>query len=254
MPVLALDFDGVVADALTECAAVTWYAGPARMRIPPPPLPAALQDVPQPFLTTFAEVRAYSRTLNDFMVTHVLHPRTSHVDRDAFDRAHHDSDPAALAAQAAVAEDVRRTWRERQFCEWVRLHTIHPEMAQLIRDTAHTTVVVSAKDRESIRSILAHYQLDNHVDLIIGSCHDKRAALAQLLETNRDAQAEGVVFVDDSIANVVAARGLALRPLWALWGYHGPEDIELAAAQGIPCLRLDRLHELSRLTEPAPAQ
>jgi phosphoglycolate phosphatase-like HAD superfamily hydrolase len=247
---LALDFDGVVVDALTECAAVTWFAGPGA-RAPTPGLPEAVASVPANYLATFAQVRSYSRTLDDFMVTNALHPRVAPVSRAIFEEALAQGDPGERARAAAAAEEIRGRWRGQQFRQWALLHTVRPELADLLRTTTHSVVVVSAKDAASIRAILTHHGLGT-VDRIIGSCRDKPAALARLLGTNPKARSEGVVFIDDSVANVIAVGELDVESRWALWGYHGLEDFRLAARAGVRQLHIRQLGSLAATTRSTP--
>jgi FMN phosphatase YigB (HAD superfamily) len=247
--VLALDFDGVIADALAECAAVTWYAAtltPTATAPTVPPLPAAVADVPADFVALFTQVRAYSRTIEDFMVTHTLYPGVSTVGRADFQRARRASDPTTLSVRADAAERVRAGWRAEQFDAWVGLHRVHPQVAELLRTTGQTVVVISAKDPASIRSILAHHGLEPAVDDIIGSCHDKRQALDDLLTRHPAARSEGLTFVDDSIDNVLTVTDLPLNALWADWGYHGPEDQILAGESGVRQIQLRHLLQFTR--------
>jgi len=248
---LALDFDGVVVDALTECAAVTWFAGPGASTADPD-LPQAVDDLPADYLTTFAQVRAYSRTLDDFMVANTLYPRAEPVDRAVFEAALAGGDPGERARAAAAAERIRGRWRGQQFRQWARLHTVRQELAELLRTTPHSVVVVSAKDAASIRAILAHHGLDGVVSRIIGSCRDKPAALQRLRDTHPKARVEGVVLIDDSVANVIAAREAGVQAQWALWGYHGPEDFRLAARAGVRQLHIRQLPALAAATWPDP--
>ncbi len=237
---LALDFDGVVCDALGECAAVTWLAG--RATSPEDwPLPAAVASVPPPFLTTFASVRAYSRTLADFMVANAV-PAGPTIGRAEFRRHRAAAGVARLADQARLAESIRAYWREAQPEQWIGLHTVHAEVAALIRAAPEPVAIVSAKDAESIRAILDAAGLSDDIGAVVGSCRDKPAALAELVADN---DGRPVIFIDDNLDNVLAASS---RPgvdgRWAGWGYHGREDELTADDLGIGPLSLDALPAL----------
>ena len=67
-PLLVLDFDGVVCDALVECALVTWLG----VHPPDPrrPVSAHAAAMPRSFVERFGLVRAYSRILDHFLVVH----------------------------------------------------------------------------------------------------------------------------------------------------------------------------------------
>ncbi|MGI8536382.1 MAG: HAD family hydrolase [Mycobacteriales bacterium] len=234
---LALDFDGVVCDGLGECAAITWHA--SRQTSETGEVQKALAQVPEAFLTTFAGVRRYSRTLDDFMVANALVPG-QRIDRQAFDLARTTAGSAALAAQAAVGEQIRAAWRTQDTTGWVALHSIYPGMAELIRSGGQRVVIVSAKDADSIWAILEHHTLATHVDTVVGSCHDKTRALSAL-STRHDE----MIFVDDNLSNAAGAAALlGITSRWATWGYHSPEDEPVARQLGIRAIALNQLDEL----------
>lgn len=235
---LALDFDGVIADALLEGAAVTWFA---RDGVPSlhPPISEAVTQIPADFVAVFAQVRAYSRTLDDFMLAHLLYPASGPIDRQRFAEVKAEADPKTIAERVAAAEKVRASWRENGFPEWVAQHTVHAQMAELIRQTDDEIIIVSAKDAASIAAILAHHGLLQHIVHIEGDCHDKRAVLGARLKDG--VGRNELIFVDDSIANILAVADLPLRALWADWGYHGHEDMALAREKGLVPLGLDDL-------------
>lgn len=239
---LALDFDGVICDALDECAAVTWFAAiRAADPTPPPRLPEALDRVPPAFLEVFRSVRGYARTLADFMVANTLaEPVTSHA---GFDRAKQAAGPELLTRQAAAGEAIRAQWRSDQFTEWITLHTVYPGVTELITDFEGTIAIVSAKDTASINEILAFHRLGARVTTVIGSCHDKPAALTRLLAEN-PAERRRAVFIDDNLGNILDAAALPIATLWATWGYHTPEDLDTAHGRAITSATLDTVHDL----------
>lgn len=244
---LALDFDGVVCDALTECAAVTWHAAhPPLDGETPPPLADAVEQVPEDFVRTFTSVRAYSKTLDDFMVANAV-PVGHEVDQAGFAQHRAAAGSARLAGQAKAGEEIRGYWRAHQFDEWIALHTVYPEVADVIARNGQRVVIVSAKDADSIRAILAHHRLAGYVEDVFGSCADKSAAVAQFA-AGVDASDSDVVFVDDNLANAVTVERLpGVRAVWATWGYHGPEDVDLAAYLGFPTLTLNHVDQLTRI-------
>jgi phosphoglycolate phosphatase-like HAD superfamily hydrolase len=237
---LALDFDGVVCDALAECAAVTWHASRGPLTAHVPPVNRAVAELPPEFLTTFASVRPHSRTLDDFMVANAV-PGGRRVTRKTFEHYRDQIGPARLAAQAAVGEQLRAHWRTTEFAEWVALHTVYPGLAELLRGTDHQVAIVSAKDAESIWAILSHHALADHVQLVVGSCTDKRAVLTGLA----DQSGETVLFLDDNLANATAADALpGIVSRWATWGYHSPEDVITARGLALRAITLEQLEEL----------
>lgn len=238
---LALDFDGVVCDALAECAAVTWHAAHVERGSEPPALGDAVAQLPPTFMRTFRSVRAYSRTLDDFMVATTVAAGLE-LDQAGFDQHRAAAGPAQLAVLAAQGEAIRAHWRTTEYAPWVALHTVYAEVAHLIEATEQPVVIVSAKDADSILAILAHHGLAQYVEDVYGSCQDKRAVLTELAGRN---ETTGLTFVDDNLGNAIAAEPLVgVRPFWARWGYHGPEDVHRAELLGFPTVALHQLDTL----------
>jgi phosphoglycolate phosphatase-like HAD superfamily hydrolase len=236
--VLALDFDGVVCDALLECAAVTWHA----VKTPEPEAPdlaTAVAVIPPEFMETFASVRPLSRTLEDFMVAHAVDPGEL-VDGTAF-AAHRDRLGAGWLTQRSMAgERLRARWREHEPELWLDQHSVFAEVATFLQRGAHDVAIVSAKDAESVWAILHRHDLAAHVRTVIGSCGDKRPALSALRDDHGP-----LVFVDDNLGHVTAAGALTgVEARWATWGYHTPADVEAAPALGVRPLALHQLDQL----------
>lgn len=236
--IVALDFDGVVCDALLECAAVTWYAGHLDHCIPA--LSEAVQALPAEYIARFRAVRSYSRTLADFMVTNHTHSPVR--DRRDFDNVRAAIPAQALDAQAAIGEQIRTRWRSGDYTSWIAHHTLYPGVGEFIAEVPHEIVIVSAKDSTSISAILTHHGLADAVSAVHGGCTDKNEVLGRLTETGP------VLFIDDSLANVMAAQSLDLSAVWAEWGYHTTEDVLLARSTGTTSIALDDIGDITSST------
>lgn len=230
---LVLDFDGVVCDALTECAALTHAAADPGPGLPS--LDVAIAALTPQILARFGSVRPYCRTLADFMVTNAV--GRAITGREEFEQAAASVGRDALEAQAARAQRIRDAWRAAEPAAWLDLHIPYAGVADLIRDAGGPVAIVSNKDGESIAAILANLDLAGDVAIVAGECTDKPAAVARLIGEHASA-----TFVDDNLANVLAVAAVPrVRSLWATWGYHSREDIALAQARSVPTLSLGEL-------------
>jgi phosphoglycolate phosphatase-like HAD superfamily hydrolase len=230
---LVLDFDGVVCDALLECAAVSAVGG--QPDGPLPSLDEALGMLTHDYVTAFASIRPYCRTLDDFMVTNVItQPVTSRVD---FDAAREACDEAQVRRQACRAQRARDLWRGADPQRWLELHTPYSGVRRLVRAADGRVVIVSAKDAASVWALLQHFGLAEDVHDVVGDCTDKASAVDRLVATSGPA-----LFLDDNLANVLAVDALTdVRSVWATWGYHSAEDVVLAATRHVTSLSLDEL-------------
>lgn len=231
-----IDFDGVICDAFVECAAVTRAADELSDGQLPPPLTAYADRLPADFLKRFAAVRPLSRTLADFMITNRV--GVAPADRDEFEAVKRQiSDLDRMTARAQAARD---HWRVCERASWLDLHRIEPDVRNWLAALADPVTIVSSKDEESIAEIMKHHGLEPVVGEIVGGCSDKLTAVRERLRSGREA-----VFIDDSLANVLQLADLVgLNALWATWGYHTPDDVELATSLGVARLDLSDLAEL----------
>ncbi|MFJ8360387.1 HAD family hydrolase [Streptomyces sp. NPDC093984] len=241
---LILDFDGVIADAFTECAVVTHYADHDPATVAAKPVAELAAAMPAGFVSRFRTVRTYARLLDDFMVA-----------RDpAADSIRGLKDFEALAAripgprlEALVrgATAVRAALRERRRTEWLDLHTLYPGIAGLLRrHSGRGTSIVTAKDEQSVWEILAHHGLDVTVAQVVGECSDKRTVVRRIAAAD-GLPPDAVTFIDDHITNALAVRDTGATSLWAWWGYHTPEHVERAIARRQRRVYLPELAELT---------
>ncbi|MCZ4103025.1 HAD family hydrolase [Streptomyces sp. H39-C1] len=241
---LILDFDGVIADAFTECAVVTYYADHEPAAVADKPLATLAANLPAGFLQRFRLVRTHARLLQDFMVARnpAAEAITSVDDYEAL----LESIPAKkLASLTRGATAVRKALREQQSEAWLAMHTLYPGIGDLLRrHQGRGTSVVTAKDEDSVWQILAHHGLESTVTQVIGECSDKRTAVQELASAD-GLPASAITFIDDHITNALAVRDTGATSLWAWWGYHTPGHIQRAITRKQRRVYLPELPQLT---------
>jgi phosphoglycolate phosphatase-like HAD superfamily hydrolase len=242
--VLILDIDGVIADAFTECAVVTYYADHDPAAVAAKPLTELAAAMPRSFVERFRLVRTYARLLDDFMVARDRDAESIRTIEDY--EALRDRIPAKqLSGLVRGATRVRSALREQQRDEWLAMHTLYPGVADLLRrHQGRGTSIVTAKDELSVWDILAHHRLETTITQVVGECSDKRTAV-QRIAGGDGLPASAVTFIDDHITNALAVRDTGAKSLWAWWGYHTPGHIDWAITRK---QRRIYLPELTQLT------
>lgn len=243
---LVLDFDGVLFDALGECALVTWYGEQ--------PLPVGgtvaelLSEVPAPFLADFANIRRYARTLDHFLVALSSEVRLI-SDEAAFGAAFASLEPSRVVSFVERATVVRTELRRRDRAGWLQAHRAFPEVAALTVAHEGPVAVVTAKDAPSVTELLEAHSLAAHVDEVIGECHDKAVAVAAMAGA-RSIPLRSVTFIDDHLDNVLAVGQTGASARWAWWGYHTREHDERAARLGVRPITLRDVQAWARRPLP----
>ncbi|GCD48356.1 HAD family hydrolase [Streptomyces paromomycinus] len=237
---LALDFDGVICDALDECALVTWLGERPHDRTVTGP--GQLERLPGAFTERFRTVRDYSRLLDHFLVAH-LPEADSITSQSDFDQLF-SSLPRERVERFTTAASAAREWfRAAEPDFWLGLHTLYPGVPELLRH-AGTVVIVTAKDEPSVRSILRRHGLEQTVAEVFGECRHKAAAIQEAC-ARRGLPLDAVTFVDDNLSNVRKVAAMGVRARWAQWGYQTPEHRAEAARHGIEGLELGGIDALS---------
>jgi len=234
---LILDFDGVICDALTECALVTWLG--VQPPSPAAPVSASTPAMPRGFLERFRRIRDYARTLDHFVTAH--RPMAAHVDSQAaFDRLYRTIAPVFVADFTAAANAARARCRAEEPDYWTGLHTLYPGLAALMRRHAGRVCIVTAKDEGSVRQILRRHGAEDTVLEIVGET-GRKAEAVRALAARHGFSPHQATFIDDNLGNALQVSTTGARTLWATWGYHTPEHEKQADRARLPRLRLSEL-------------
>jgi phosphoglycolate phosphatase-like HAD superfamily hydrolase len=240
-PKLILDFDGVVCDALEECALVTWLG--VHQPQPGTPISAYLEAMPRGFLERFRTVRDYSRLLAHFVVAHRAAAGSIRAKAD-FDRLFEVIPADYIVRFSVAASAARQRCRDEESDLWLDLHTLYDEIPDLLHRHAGEVAIVTAKDEESVWAILNRHGLAHTVVEVIGECGRKAEAVVDLC-ARHGSDPRSTTFIDDNLANVVGVASTGARTLWATWGYATPEDQAEATERGVPRLALESLPALA---------
>ena len=256
MPVLALDFDGVICDSAQECLISACFA---RANARGERFEPRLSAVPKPLGAAFSQMRPFVRIGMDYLVALDLIERKAPVaSQDDFDNglaARLDSicreyGVADADALETYFHDARTVLREQDVDAWMALNPLYDGMAlglNACRDRFNAIYVVTNKPTKAALAILAHHGVALPEAHVLGS--DKfEAATAKNDHLHRvSAMAsvpfEDIHFVDDQVAHLIAAAGLGANCYLAGWGYTSAEQIRAATEAGISvCGETELLH------------
>jgi phosphoglycolate phosphatase-like HAD superfamily hydrolase len=248
MRVVALDFDGVIADSARETFVVALRAMVAMRpssRLAPMrgEAEAAARDEPAAMerLALFAGFRVLMPLGNraeDFGVAlDALEQGRSfpgQPEYDAFLATHH---------RQWLLEFHERFYLERERLAaaepelWRSLQPPYPEVVAALQRHrgAPRLAIATAKDRRSVEALLEHYGLAGAFapDLVL----DKETGVAktahlELLQRRLGVPFSAITFVDDKLRHLDAVAPLGVRCVLAAWGYNGARERIAAGAAG----------------------
>ena len=238
---IILDFDGVVCDGTEECALITWLG--VHPPSPRTPISSHLIAIPRGFLERFRKIRAYSRVLDHFIVAH--RPIAAHIQtRSRFDTVFRCIAADYVRDFVKTATAARTRCRNEEASFWLDLHTLYPGIAELLQDRSGDVIVVTAKDEDSVRTILNRHGIEHTVAEVIGECSQKDQAVRELC-ARHGISPNTVTFVDDNLTNVLRVATTGANTYWAMWGFHTAEDLAEAERVAVARLRLDDLPTLA---------
>ena len=242
MKLLALDFDGVICDSAREAfvVAVRTFAE----TFPEHPLPAAAEG-DTGLLARFLEVMPLGNRAEDYAVI-LAALATS---RPLPDQAAYDAFLASVGKERLRAFHkrfyrVRAAWAERDPAGWLACMAPYRGVCELLRRRAGDVRlgIATAKDRASVRSLLAAYGI---ADLFPdGFVLDKEAGEKKRDHVTKLAAQAGVApaevtFVDDKVNHLEDVAGVGARCVLATWGYNGARERRIAEARGFLVCGLD---------------
>jgi phosphoglycolate phosphatase-like HAD superfamily hydrolase len=241
---LALDFDGVICDSAPE----TFWTGlrtylalqpESRFRESaehPGPAPAAIFE--HPLYRAFVELMPLGNRAEDFgVVLAALDAGAALPDQAAYDQF-----------RSGIAPDWLAKFHERFYAErhallasdpegWHALMSPYAEFVALLCRRAGDVLfaIATAKDRESVRALLARYRVLDlfREDLVLDKQTgvSKRAHLERLAELSGISGSE-ITFVDDKVSHLDSAAALGVRCALATWGYNSAREEALARERG----------------------
>lgn len=243
MTLFVFDFDGVLFQTARECLAIAYRA---------------VRELPDAWAEPFRASEAPSPDVErDFLAhRHRVGPPWQYAVllRAIAERALPESTEQFLARAAALRGELE-PFTERYFAArgaiaadragWLALVTPFAEPLAALRElhARGAAAILSTRDDDSIRLLLAHYA---SVELSPGELLPRsgpREKWEILLDV---AAARGlppgdVFFVDDYLHHALPAHRRGIAAHLAGWGYVGEGDVAAALTAGMPCLQLSDL-------------
>lgn len=255
MKLLALDFDGVIADSAREAFRValrTWAA--LRPESPLAASPAAALPGPAeegtpdaPLYAAFLEIMPLGNRAEDYATAlAALEADAALPDQDAYDAFKASLAPEFLRAFHGRFYRERAAWAETDPEGWRARMAPYAGIPELLRRRSGDVelAIATAKDRHSVRRLLEGYGV---ADLFPeGSVLDKETGVSkrthvERLAADRDLAPAEITFVDDKVNHLETVAPLGARCVLAAWGYNGPREHRLARRAGFRVCGLEEL-------------
>lgn len=244
-PFWALDFDGVLAESLRECLVVGWNA--YSQVIGRNNRCLSWNDYPKEWIPLATTLRNYIRSGKDYVYIHQI--LDEHIDI----RSQTEFDAFCSRHQNRRTDYYHRFYREREYLfthhrdTWLRLTPLYPGIASVLNQSnkAGRVAIVTTKEIRYVSALLRESGVRSLSPDLWFQATDrvsKETILTRLIE-RYDLVPRDLWFVEDQVSNLIAVKSLAIRGLFALWGYHTRQQRLLAQKEGFETLSLNRFKQ-----------
>ena len=216
---LAMDFDGVIADSILECAVAGYngyeaYCGrDARIKTP--------QEIISDKLNKFRTMRPFIRSGEDYIyLFQAVSDGVIIETQEEFD----DFQMAYLDRKEAYYQlfySARRTIMTSDHNNWIALNPLYCGMIVFLKYMHSMIHIVSTKASEYIIAILEFNGIELNPKRIheAGRGYSKTDIISKMMQDNH-LESQNMIFIDDHLDTLHKVKSTGVRCLLAGWGYN----------------------------------
>ena len=237
---LALDFDGVIADSIDECLVTAYNAFThANWDYESRKDLSGFSDLE---IGEFRNLRPLIRRGEDyvFLLLAMAEKKQflSQVEFDDF----LDQNESSREAYRRLFYAERERLQTQNHEKWLDLNLLYPGMTACLKSVDRDEIyIVTTKDLVSVRLILEHSGISLRPDHMFQADKTlRKPAILNSIQMKRGVEGEQIHFIDDHVGTLMEAkRDSSARVYCATWGYNTPEQLDLLLQENIPALSLD---------------
>ncbi len=239
--VLALDFDGVVADSILECLVTAYNAFSAFNNINDFRLD--ISQFTKEEIAQFRESRIYIRRGEDyvFLLMAADHgtPITSQTEFDTYLKQYEE----VRDRFREMFYGMRVTLQTNHPTEWLALSPVYTQMKEFLQSVKHpeSIYIVTTKDLVSVQLILESHDITLKINNMFQATRTLRKPelLLNIAEVEKLNPAN-VIFIDDHPATVTEViDGTSVESHCAAWGYNAEDQLDKLKEMGVSVLTQD---------------
>jgi phosphoglycolate phosphatase-like HAD superfamily hydrolase len=214
LPLLVLDFDGVICDSIDECFASSWTAYHVLHRGDP------RRQVPAGAREGFARLRPFIRTGEDFPLIQDLLANGARVrDQADFDAAARRAGVEKMQLYRALYYTARTSLLEEHRAEWLAMNRIYPHMARALSLLIPSApfFILSTKKPPFIIEVLDHARISVPAERILFTENEPKLVTVERLRS--EGGFAEAYFVEDQIDSIRFNTNPLINVRLAAWGY-----------------------------------
>jgi len=249
MKILALDFDGVIAESSFEVFVVSWntYLKFSQSKLIDRPFTFEQLDYfkqPTEVSNKFHYLRSYAKSADELIVCFYL--IENNIEVNSIKEFHIQLDN--------YKDKLKQFWKEfyvqrgiiqKDINKWLSLENAFPVIIDAVNklNQFYKVVILTNKNIAGVMPTAKHYGLKiNKEDIFDTSLgNDKRIKL-KLIKEKYNVEYEDILFVDDVLENLEIAKPTGVKLFLATWFNKNKEHHKLALKQGITLLTQENFY------------
>lgn len=240
---LAMDFDGVIADSILECA-VTGYNGYSMYHNKNTKIYTS-DDLNPLQLNSFRNTRPYIRSGEDYIYLYQAYDEGIQInnqnDFDVFKKTFIDQRESYYEYFYMARKDLVDNY----FNNWIELNPLYEDMKRFLKSVFTKVHIISTKASNYICKILSHYDINlNHSQIHSTSTgHSKSDILLKIMRDNNFCS-ENALFIDDHLDTLKKMKNTNVQCYLANWGYNTEIQKTTSMSYNIKNIELENFYNL----------
>jgi len=239
---LALDFDGVIADSIQECLVIGHNA--YNIHLGTGDKIEDLSEMDKSKETEARRLRRFIRSGEDYVyINHALAQKVQIENQDQFD-AFKNKNIALREHFENIFYDERIRFFTENEEKWIRLNPLYPGMKDFLQTYPYkeNLFVVTTKRTDFVTKILRAHRIELLPENLFQATSGKKDVLLHLMRKNQKT-AQNMYFIDDQVDTLIKVADTGIHIYLAKWGYNNQQQIERAEQEGIPILTLEEFYK-----------
>jgi FMN phosphatase YigB (HAD superfamily) len=242
MLMLAMDFDGVIADSISECAVAGYNGYEAyrgnndRIKTP--------EEIPSDKLIKFRSMRPYIRSGEDYVYLFQALNDGFIIDTqdefDEFQSAFFDR----IASYRRLFNAARQMLITNNYDAWIALNPLYPGMSAFLQSIHNKVHIVSTKPSKYILEILKANGIILNLKQVHEAGKDKsKTSIINSLMQDYQLEPLNITFIDDHLDTLRKVKSTGVRCLLAGWGYNTIQQRYLCSTLNLEMIDLQHLYK-----------
>jgi len=242
--ILALDFDGVIADSINECL-VIGHNSFAVFEGRDDKIDE-LRVLDEELVAESKRLRSFIRSGEDYVYINLALREKADIqnqaDFDRFTEKYSDLRPTFLD----IFYHERTRFSKEKMKQWVQLNPLYPGMKEfLLRFSPKEHLfIITTKKTFFVNLILSAHKInlpESHL-FHANSSSPKKKIISDLLRSH-SIDPHRFYFVDDQVDTLLKVRDVGVHCVFAEWGYNNAEQKDKALQAGITCMTLNEFYD-----------